>query len=161
VVTSNPRHSPNENPDKEQVQMNNIVLPPPTPKHIEAALAAIRNGTSAFLRWFRLDYGYEYKAETARLWWVDINVEGELEARGGGMTSAEAAAVAWINIWTDPWGGRTGLSEEDDANVPRHVPEGWQFELHAAPCDPTERIVRQRARLRTLATLQRKSIARK
>lgn len=27
----------------------------------------------------------------------------------------------------------TGLSDEDDAKVPRHVPDGWQFELYERP----------------------------
>jgi hypothetical protein len=144
----------------------NRLLPPPTPQDIEAALTAIRDGTSACGRWARLDDHFsnfdKVEAEADRLWWVDIiNPEGVQEMVGGGMTSAEAAAVAWISTCVHAWWLQPGLSEEDDAKVPRHVPEGWQFELHAAPTsDPTERKVRQRARLRILATIRLKSIAR-
>ena len=112
----------------------NRLIPKPTPQDIEAALTAIRNGTSACGRWARLD-DHKAQAEADRLWWVDIiNPEGMQEMVGAGMTSAEAAAVAWINTCVHAWWLRPGLSEEDDAKVPRYVPEGWQFELPKTPC---------------------------
>jgi len=45
---------------------------------------------------------------------------------------AEATADAWIGDFL-PWGSFPDFSDEDYAKVPRHVPEGWQFELYAAP----------------------------
>jgi hypothetical protein len=116
----------------------NRLLPPPTPKDIEAALTAMRNGTSAIQQWRSGGY---FKAHD--LWWVTIIFpDGERRFPiGVGATSAEAAAVAWITCLL-PWWLCPDLSDEDDAKVPRHVPEGWQFELHAAPTsDPTERKV--------------------
>jgi hypothetical protein len=107
--------------------MNNIVLPPPTPKDIEAALTAIRNGTSAYAN-------YEYEEAERYLWWVDINSPDGLEDWcGRGITSAEAAAVAWITTCLPAWWEQPGLGDEDYAKVPRHVPDGWQFELYAPP----------------------------
>jgi hypothetical protein len=100
----------------------NRVLPTPTPQDIDAALTAIRNDMSALCLWLK---GY---LEQGDLWWVTIILpDGERHtAAGGGDTPAEAAAVAWINcvflLWLRPL-----------AEVPRHVPEGFQFELHAAP----------------------------
>jgi hypothetical protein len=110
-----------ENPDKQHAQINNIVLPPPTPQDIEATLTAMRNDISAHCLWLG---GY---LEEGDLWWVTIILpNGERSSEiGSGDTSAEAAAVAWINY--------VFLSDEDFAEVPRHVPEGFQFELHAAP----------------------------
>ena len=114
-------------------------LPTPTPQDVEAALISMRNGTSAYGRMGCLDQSMDqyhwWVAEADRLWWVDIiNPEGvEETACGGGITSAEAAAVAWINVCLCAWWVQPGLSDEDDAKVPRHVPEGWQFELHAMP----------------------------
>jgi len=108
-------------PEGVEVQMNRL-LPTPTPQEIEAALTATLNDMSAFCLW--LD-GY---LEQGDLWWVTIIFpDGERHtAAGGGNSSAEAAAVAWINcvflLWSRPL-----------AKVPRHVPEGFQFELHAAP----------------------------
>jgi hypothetical protein len=123
-------HTPHENPDKEQVQMNNIVLPivlpPPTPKDIEAALTDIRNGTNVYGRWILFSDDMKNQddanAEADRLWWVNIiNPEGvEETACGGGITSTEAAAVTWINTCLCAWWRQPGLSEEDDAKVPRH-----------------------------------------
>ena len=149
--------------------MNNIVLPPPTPKDIEAALTAIRNGTSAYGRWVRLMTTTSAEAEADRLWWVDIiNPEGVQEmvwrrydfGRSGSSRVDQHLSTAW---WVQP-----GLSDEDDAKVPRHVPEGWQFELLRTPCDPPSGARREarlsnpggtRSTTRTLATLRRKSIA--
>ena len=97
-------------------------LPVPTPEDIEAALTAIPTDRSAMCLWLK---GY---LEQGDLWWVTIIFpDGERHtAAGGGETAAEAAAVAWINcvflLWLRPL-----------AKVPRHVPEGFQFELHAAP----------------------------
>ena len=114
--------------------MNSIVLPPPTPQNIEAALTAIRDGTSAYGRWVRLD-DHSLEAEADRLWWVDIiDPDGVApDSCGGGMTSAEAAAVAWINTCLLAWWLEPKLSDKDYAQVPRQVPEGWQFELYSAP----------------------------
>jgi hypothetical protein len=138
------------------------ILPTPTQQDIEAALTAMRDGTSAYGRYMRLEDSLQYvlfaicdgrsvysrcvltddslandyraNAEADRLWWVDIiNPDGVEECCGGGTTSSEAAAVAWINNFVVGWWSKPGLSEEDDAKVPRHVPEGWQFELYAAP----------------------------
>jgi hypothetical protein len=100
----------------------NKLLPIPTPQDIEAALSAIHNDVSALCLWLE---GY---LEQGDLWWVTIIFpDGERDtAIGCGRSSAEAAAVAWINcvflLWLRPL-----------AKVPRHVPEGFQFELHAAP----------------------------
>jgi hypothetical protein len=108
--------------DKQHAQINNIVLPPPTPQDIEATLTAMRNDMSASCLWLG---GY---LEEGDLWWVTIILpNGERDtAIGCGRSCAEAAAVAWINYVFDS-------DEEDFAKVVRHVPEGFQFELHAAP----------------------------
>jgi hypothetical protein len=99
----------------------NRLIPKPTPQDIEATLTAMRNDISANCLWLG---GY---LEEGDLWWVTIILpNGERCSEiGSGDTSAEAAAVAWINY--------VFLSDEDFAEVPRHVPEGFQFELHAAP----------------------------
>ena len=75
------------------------------------------------------------EAEADRLWWVDIiDPDGVAQdSCGGGMTSAEAAAVAWINTCLLAWWLEPKLSDKDYAQVPRQVPEGWQFELYSAP----------------------------
>jgi hypothetical protein len=143
------------------------VLPPPTPQDIEAAHDAMRNGTSAYGRYMRLEDSLRYvlfvmsdgrnaysrcvltddslendnraKAEADSLWWVNlIEPDGsESLAVGGGATSAEAAAVAWINNFViGGWWSKSGLSDEDYANVPRVVPKGWQFELYKRPVRP-------------------------
>jgi hypothetical protein len=145
------------------------VLPTPTPQDIEAALSAMRNGTSAYGRWMRLEDSLEYllfrhdggglssalshkslendrkaNAEADRMWWVTIiEPDGDEEGLvlGGGTTLAEAAAVAWINSCIGPSWRNSGLSDEDDAKVPRHVPDGWQFELHARPVRPVLTII--------------------
>jgi hypothetical protein len=112
-----------------EVQMNRR-LPTPTPQDIEAALSAIRNDMSAFCLWLE---GY---LEQGDLWWVTVIFpDGERHtAAGGGATSAEAAAVAWINcvflLWLWPL-----------AKVPRHVPDGFQFELHAVPVRPALKVI--------------------
>ena len=139
------------------------ILPTPTPQDIEAALTTMRNGMSAYGRWMRLENSLRYvlfvlsdgrnaysrcvltndslendyraKAEADCLWWVTI-IEPDGEeglVLGGGTTLAEAAAVAWINSCIGSSWSESGLSDEDDAKVPRHVPEGWQFELYAEP----------------------------
>ena len=100
----------------------NRVLPRPTPQDIEATLTAMRNDTSVHCLWLG---GY---LEEGDLWWVTIILpDGERSSEiGCGRSSAEAAAVAWIN--------HVFVSDEEDfAKVVRHVPEGFQFELHAAP----------------------------
>jgi hypothetical protein len=150
------------------VNQTSKALPAPTPEDIEAALDTMRNGTSPYGRWMRLEDSLEYvlfrhdggvlshalshksfendrkaNAEADRLWWVTIiEPDGEeLVGLGGGTTLAEAAAVAWINScigisWKD-----SGLSDQEDANVPRHVPEVWQFELHKRPVRPVLTII--------------------
>src|SRR5262245_11240274 len=117
-----------ENPDKQHAQINNIVLQPPTPRDIETTLTAIRNGTSAICVWSRRS------VEKCDLWWVtSISPDGKRHSGiGGGFTLAEATADAWIGDFL-PWGSFPDFSDEDYAKVPRHVPEGWQFELYAAP----------------------------
>ena len=45
------------------------ILPTPTPPDIEAALTAMRDGTSAYGRWVRLDDDV-IDAEADHLWWV-------------------------------------------------------------------------------------------
>jgi hypothetical protein len=115
------------------------ILPTPTQRDIEAALMTMRDGTSAYGRLACLDQRMEayhqWVAEADRLWWVTIiDPEGtEQAAVGGGTTPAEAAAVGWINTYLLAWWDKPCLSDEDYAKVPRNVPEGWQFELHAAP----------------------------
>ena len=128
--------------------MNNIVLPPPTPQDIEATLTAIRNRGSAICVWSQ-----HCGIEKRDLWWVtSISPDGERHPGiGADFTLDEAVADAWIGDFL-PWGAFPDFSDEDYANVPRHVPEGWQFELHAAPWSS--------ARLRMLAKIRRKSIAR-
>jgi hypothetical protein len=119
--------------------MNRLLLPTPTPQDIEMALTAMRDGTKVYGRWMRfsnyVDHDDEADAEADRLWWVTIvQPDGnKWQALGGGNTSADAAAVAWISIWLRTWWWQPGLSEEDDAKVPRRVPDGWQFELYDAP----------------------------
>jgi hypothetical protein len=110
----------------------NRLLPTPTPQDIEATLTAIRNGESAICVWSR------HLVEKRDLWWVTtISPEGERHpAIGAGFTWDEAAADAWIGDFL-PWGSFPDFSDEDYAKVPRQVPDGWQFELHAAPvCSP-------------------------
>ena len=125
----------------------NRLLPPPTPQDIEAALTDIRNGTNVCGRLARfsneLKNQDEANAEADRLWWVNIiNPEGVQETVcGGGITPAEAAAVTWISTCVCAWWSQPGLSEEDDAKVLRHVPEGWQFELYARPARPVLTII--------------------
>jgi hypothetical protein len=115
------------------------VLPTPTPHDIEAALCAMRNRTNAYGQWARLDQHmvnyHQVLAETDRLCWVDIiNPEGvEETACGGGITPAEAAAVAWINTCVCAWWLHPDFSDADDAKVLRQVPDGWRFELYASP----------------------------
>jgi hypothetical protein len=141
------------------------LLPIPTPKDIEAALAERREGISTY-GWFawlddHVDHSDkpwpwtsdELSAEADRLWWVTMtDPEGvENPAYGGGVTSAEAAAVAWCNACLVDWVSKPGLSEEDDAVVPRdvpedaivprHVPEGYRFKVRAKPVDPTLKVV--------------------
>ena len=107
----------------------------------------MRNGTSAHGRLACLDQSmdqyHRWVADADRLWWVDIiNPEGvEETACGGGITSAEAAAVAWINVCLCAWWLQPGLSDEDHAKVPRRVPDGWQFELCASPVRPTLTVI--------------------
>jgi hypothetical protein len=115
----------------------------PTPEDIEAALIAIRHGTSAYGRFARIEVNspetlHEQNAEADRLYWVDvINPDGMVEdVCGGGTTPAEAAAVAWITTSVGAWWQHPTISDEDYAKVSRVVPEGWQFELCAGRCAP-------------------------
>ena len=108
------------------------ILPIPTPQDIEAALTDMRDGASVYGKWVR-DGAV---GETNSLYWVTLidpdNVEQD--CYGGGITSAEAAAVAWINACVCAWwmdGPR--LRDEDYIRIPRRVPEGWQFELLQVP----------------------------
>ena len=125
----------------------NRLLPPPTPQDIEAALTEIRNGTNVYGRWILFSDDMknqdEANAQAGRLWWVNIiNPEGvEETVCGGGITPAEAAAVTWINTCVCAWWRQPGLSEEDDAKVPRRVPDGWQFELYKRPVRPVLTII--------------------
>ena len=115
----------------------NRLLPMPTPHDIEATLTAIRNGESAIQQWRSGGY-----FESHDLWWVTIIFpDGERHsAVGGGTTSSEAAAVAWITC-VIPWWLCPDLSDEDYAKVPRHVPDGFQFELHAVPVRPALKVI--------------------
>jgi hypothetical protein len=114
-------------------------VPAPTPQDIEAALIDIRNGANVYGWWIRftnyLKNEDEAKAQADRLWWVDIiDHEGfEETACGGGVTLAEAAAVAWINTCVCAWWSQPGFSDSDDAKVPRHIPRDWRFELYSGP----------------------------
>ena len=116
-----------------------MILPPPTPQDIEAELIAMRNGTNAYGQWVRMDDSldtlHESNAEADRLWWVDvIRPDGVMDDTcGGGTSLAEATAVAWITTCLGAWWRHPSLSDEDYAKVPRQVPEGWYFELYAAP----------------------------
>ena len=76
----------------------------------------------------------QYHVQKRDLWWVTtISPDGERHSGiGCGFTLAEAAADAWIGHFL-PWGSFPDFSEEDCANVPLQVADGWQFELHAAP----------------------------
>jgi hypothetical protein len=142
------------------------LLPIPTPQDIEAALAKKHEGIS-YYGWFawlddvvdsdeRIPWpctSDELSAEADRLWWVTMtDPEGvEHPAYGGGVTSGEAAAVAWCNACLVDWVSKPGLSEEDDsvvprdvpedAIVPRHVPEGYRFKVRARPVRPTLKVV--------------------
>ena len=111
-----------------EVQMNRL-LPTPTPQDIEATLNAIRNGESAICVWSQ-----HCGIEKYDLWWVtSISPHGERHPGiGAGFTLDEAVADAWIGDFL-PWGSFPAFSDEDYANVPRHVPDGWQFEVYAAP----------------------------
>jgi hypothetical protein len=115
------------------------LLPAPTPQDIEAALTDIHNGTNVCGRVIRfsndLENQDEANAEADRLWWVTIiDPDGVyLGCHGGGTSLAEAVAVAWISTCICAWWLQPCLSDEDCAQVPRQVPEGWQFELSGAP----------------------------
>ena len=62
---------------------------------------------------------HQVLAETDRLCWVDIiNPEGvEETACGGGITAAEAVAVAWINTCVCAWWLHPDFSDADDAKA--------------------------------------------
>jgi hypothetical protein len=120
------------------VNQTSKALPAPTPQDIEAALTDIRNGTNVYGRWILfsddLKNQDEANAEADRLWWVSIiDPEGFEEAAcGGGITLAEAAAVAWISTCVCAWWRQPGFSDSDDA-IPRHIPRDWRFELYSGP----------------------------
>ena len=107
----------------------NRLLTTPTPQDIEATLNAIRNGESAICVWSQ-----HCGIEKYDLWWVtSISPDGERHPGiGAGFTLDEAVADAWIRDFL-PWGSFPDFSDEDYANVPRQVPDGWQFEVYAAP----------------------------
>jgi hypothetical protein len=97
----------------------------------------MRNGTSIFGRYVgSSEYYPEYCDDKKAMWWVKIiDPAGvDQECDGGGTTSAEAAAVAWINATVGAWWvDGPSLGAEDYAKVPRRVPDGWRFELDEAP----------------------------
>jgi hypothetical protein len=105
-------------PEGVEVQMGRV-LPTPTPQDIEAALTDIRDGTNVFGRLVRfsndLENQDEANAEADRLWWVAIiDPHGvDQDCCGGGTTSAEAAAVAWITTCLSVWWLQPGVSDED------------------------------------------------
>ena len=71
----------------------NRVLPTPTPQDIEATLTAIRNDMSALCLWLGVTLSKAICGGS-----LSYFPDGERHtAAGGGDTSAEAAAVAWIN----------------------------------------------------------------
>ena len=58
----------------------------------------------------------------------------DLGCDGGGTCATEAAAVAWINTSVSAWWvNGPGMSDEAYAKVPRHVPDGYRFELSTRP----------------------------
>ena len=85
----------------------------------------------------------EANAEADRLWWVDvIRPDGVMDdSCGGGTSLAEATAVAWVTTCLGAWWSEPGFSDEDDAKVPRHVPDGWQFELYKRPVRPVLTVI--------------------
>ena len=122
-----------------------MIIPAPTPVIIEAALAGIMDGTSAFSRWVKLDDahlpdGGEETRMGNTMWWADaIGPDNVMrDCVGGGATSAEAAATAWVQVWLGAWwyDGHTPcrvLTQQEYLSVPRRVPEGWRFELYGVP----------------------------
>ena len=128
-----------------------IEISAPTPVEIEAVLVGMMDGTGAFARWVTLDdahlpFGGEEARMSPTMWWVEVIGPDEVlcDCCGGGITPAEAAAAAWVQVclgawWYDATDERAeerpfrDLSREKYLSVPRRVPEGYRFELYAVP----------------------------
>jgi hypothetical protein len=133
-----------------------INIPTPTPNEIEVVLVGMMDGTNAFGRWVKLDdahlpFGGEETRVGDTMWWADV-IDPDGVARGccgGGTTPAEAAAVAWVEVFLGAWWCDCSdqspeeflssprrfrdLSKEEYLSVPRRVPDCYHFELYAVP----------------------------
>lgn len=116
-----------------------MIIRAPTPIEIENVLDGIMPGTSVFARWARGDDG----DLGGSLWWADVLSPANqlLACVGGGPTPSEAAAAAWIdfclwNWWSDGETCSRIPTHDEYLSVPRRVPEGWGFDLYAAPETP-------------------------
>lgn len=133
----------------------NPAIPTPTPADVEAVLAGLLDGSSAFARWLELidDTAHRaYKSDRAELrrigrslYWADaINPDIGCVTEtvtGGGHTPVEAAAAAWVIACLGPGDGigryPRQITEQEYLSVPRRVVEGWEFELFDWPAsDP-------------------------
>jgi hypothetical protein len=127
-----------------------IKIPAPTPIEIEEVLVDMMSGTNSFARWVKLDdahlpFGGEETRMGNTMWWDGLG----RDCCGGGITPAEVAAAAWVEVCLGAWWCDCSdqspeeflsdprrfrdLSKERYLSVPRRVPEGYRFELYAVP----------------------------
>jgi hypothetical protein len=101
----------------------------PTPKDIEAAIANMIGPEP-------LGPGDPDVPLCVPLWYVTAyDPEGNKRGIGIDSTLAGAAAAAWVLSHDDVANqfGRVPLSLHDFDRVPRHVPNGWTFEIENMP----------------------------
>ena len=97
----------------------------PTPYDIEAAIANMIGPEP-------LGLGEPDEPLCVPLWYVTAyDSEGEERGMGAAVTLAAAAAAAWVLSHSEiaDHFGRIPLSLSDFDCVPRHVPDGWTFEV--------------------------------
>jgi hypothetical protein len=103
----------------------------PTPEAIEAELAQMLKGSPE-----------PHDCDVEDLWWVTaVSPDGEDKGYGTDCTLRGSLVAAWILAWDDEreealacWSGGVPISERFYRTVPRHVPDGWKFEI----CRPGE-----------------------
>jgi len=97
----------------------------PTPYDIEAAIANMIGPEP-------LGLGEPDEPLCVPLWYVTAyDSEGKERGMGAAVTLAAAAAAAWVLSHSEiaDHFGRIPLSLSDFDCVPRHVPDGWTFEV--------------------------------